>query len=314
MNLQDVFFNQAGRLRSGWRFLIFMLAFVFFGGLIGSAVIFFLSRQPVEVGANSILFIIVNSAISLSLSIILGWLCGKYLEDLPFRALGAAFVENWFKHFLWGLLIGAVTLLFAALIGILFGGLSFRLNESQGSSAIFLTLGISFLIFTLAAMFEEAFFRGYILQTFLRSDSAWVGVILTSLMFASVHNTNPGANLLSFFNTFIGGIWLAVAYLKTRDLWMPFGVHLSWNWVQGSIMGINVSGIQDFATAPVFQASDLGPAWLTGGNYGVEGGIISTIALIASTALIWYLPYLKPLEEMLVLTNSEKPAARELES
>ncbi|HSK73310.1 MAG TPA: CPBP family intramembrane glutamic endopeptidase, partial [Pyrinomonadaceae bacterium] len=124
----------------------------------------------------------------------------------------------------------------------------------------------------------------------------------------------PSANLLSFFNTFIGGIWLAVAYLKTRDLWMPFGVHLSWNWMQGSVMGINVSGIQDFATAPVFTANDSGPAWLTGGSYGIEGGVVSTIALIASTALIWYLPFLKPTEDMLALTSLEKPVAKEPES
>ncbi|HSK71036.1 MAG TPA: hypothetical protein VK892_05035, partial [Pyrinomonadaceae bacterium] len=146
MNFQDIFFNESKRLRSGWRFAVFMLGFIFFGALIGSGVIFFLSKQPVDFAPNSVLFIVVNSAISLSISLVLGWLCGKYLEDLPFRALGAAFVKNWFKNLVWGFLIGAASLLFAALIGFLFGGLSFRVNDSHGSSAILMTLGMSFLI------------------------------------------------------------------------------------------------------------------------------------------------------------------------
>ena len=79
-----------------------------------------------------------------------------------------------------------------------------------------------------------------------------------------------------------------------------------WNWFQGSIFGINVSGLGELATAPIMKSADSGPTWLTGGSYGLEGGIACTIALIASTALIYLLPMLKPTEEMLALTSEEK--------
>lgn len=309
MNVQQVLFDENGRLRSGWRFLIFLLAFVVAGGMIRGAVIAFLSAPPIGFGRQSVIFLIGTSAVSLAAVVGFGWLCGKYLENLPFRALGASFVRTWSRDLLWGLAIGGASLLFAALLGFVFGGLRFGFNENYGAAAIGLTLGVSFLIFTVAAMFEEAFFRGYMLQTFLRSDLAWLAVIITSLMFAAAHNQNPSANYISFFNTFLGGLWLAVAYLKTRTLWLPLGVHLSWNWMQGAVMGINVSGLKELTTAPLLAAADTGPAWLTGGSYGIEGGLLGTVSLIASTVVIWYLPWIGPTPEMLALTSPAKQTA-----
>ena len=85
-------------------------------------------------------------------------------------------------------------------------------------------------------------------------------------------------------------------------------MHLAWNWFQGAIFGIEVSGITSFTTAPLLQEIDAGPIWLTGESYGIEGGIVCTIALIVSILLIQFLPILKPTEEMLALTGEEKPA------
>jgi len=111
-----------------------------------------------------------------------------------------------------------------------------------------------------------------------------------SLLFAFAHNVNPSVSPLALANTFIAGIWFAAAYLKTRDLWFPFGIHFAWNWLQGPIFGINVSGIGDFSPDPLMRATDAGPAWLTGGAYGIEGGVACTFALMLSLVLIYYLP------------------------
>jgi hypothetical protein len=80
---------------------------------------------------------------------------------------------------------------------------------------------------------------------------------------------------------------LAVAYLRTRSLWLPFGLHWSWNWAQASLLGLPVSGISRLAPAPLLNAMNLGPDWLTGGAYGIEGGAACTIALLISTVIIW---------------------------
>ena len=150
----------------------------------------------------------------------------------------------------------------------------------------------------------------YARTNFTRSKLVWVGIGLTSLLFAFAHNNNPDANRLSWLNTLLAGVWFAAAYLKTRDLWFPLGIHVMWNWLQGPVFGINVSGITGFSPDPVLRATDVGPAWLTGGSYGIEGGVACTFALVVSTVIIYYLPAVKPTEEMLELTSEESTASR----
>jgi membrane protease YdiL (CAAX protease family) len=306
--MNQVFFNQFGRIRSGWRVLIFLLAFVFISTLFGAIIEAVLSRSPIGFNKGGLSGFVVPNIILLTLSIFVGWLCGRFLENLPFRALGCWFTKNWLKDLLYGLIFGAVSIYFAAFIAIAFGGMTLQPNLTSGSSAIILTLGVSLAVFILGAAAEEALFRGYILQTFARAKLAWLAIVLTSLFFASGHLGNPNAGYISTINTALAGIWFSIAYLKTRNLWMVFGLHLMWNWVQGAILGIPVSGIKELTTAPLFQVTDSGLTILTGGDYGIEGGIACTIALIITGVLIWFLPIFKPTREMLALTSEEIPA------
>ncbi|HEX8250570.1 MAG TPA: type II CAAX endopeptidase family protein [Pyrinomonadaceae bacterium] len=306
MSVNDIFFNQFGRLRSGWRFLVFLLSFGILSVFFATGAIKVLSELPIGFTPDSLLALFVPFTLFAALAIFLGWLYGRIFEDLPFRALGFWFTKNWLKDLFLGCVLGAAALCFAALLAAIFGGVSFQFNRAAGASAIFLTLGVSLSIFIAGAIFEEAFFRGYMLQTLARAKLFLVGSVVTSLLFAAAHNDNPSAGFLSWLNTFIAGVWFAVAYYKTRNLWFPFGLHLMWNWFQGAILGINVSGLQKIVTAPVLQSTDTGPVWLTGGEYGLEGGIACTAVLIFSTVLIYFLPFLKPSEEMLALTSEEK--------
>ncbi|MEO8073140.1 MAG: type II CAAX endopeptidase family protein [Acidobacteriota bacterium] len=308
MNLIEIFINQTGRLRSGWRFLIFLLTVLVFSSSFGAAVREIFYFLPIGFGEHSLLSLINQNFVLLVVSLFVGWLCGKFLEGLPFRALGCWFTKNWFRDLIFGLLLGAVSLLFAAFVGMIFGGLRFQLNQENGQSAILLTLGVSLLVFVLGAAGEELFFRGYMLQTFARAKLAWLAIAFTSLFFASAHLGNPSANYISTLNTALAGIWFGIAYLKTRNLWFVFGLHLMWNWVQGAFLGLPVSGITELTTAPLLRVSEFGAKQITGGDYGIEGGIACTMAIVFSTVLIWYLPFLKPSEEMLALTSEEIPA------
>jgi hypothetical protein len=164
---------------------------------------------------------------------------------------------------------------------------------------------LSLLIFGAAAAFEEALFRGYILQTFARSGLAWFAILLTSAFFGAVHLNNPNADYLAAANTTLAGVWFGVAYLKTRDLWFVWGLHLFWNWMQGSVFGIEVSGLTEIVQSSLLKEMDHGPAWLTGENYGIEASVACTIALIVSTFAVHFMPFLNPTEEMIEL---QKPA------
>ena len=289
MTNRPILFSQDGLLRSGWRFAIFIVLFVLGGTLFGTTALALAYALSGAVSAGSSTILAVNGLVSLAVTLTAGWLCGRYLERLPFAALGASFERGWAFNFVVGMIVGAVTFAFGVALGIGGGGLSFSLNQTFATD-ILSTFFVSFFVFAAAAAFEEALFRGYILQTFVRSELTLLGVMLTSLLFASVHNANPSATALSWVNTFIAGVWFAVAYLKTRDLWLPFGMHLAWNWTQGSLFGVEVSGLTEIVKAPLLREIDNGPAWLTGGDYGVEGGVITTVALILSTFAISFLP------------------------
>jgi hypothetical protein len=147
------------------------------------------------------------------------------------------------------------------------------------------------------------------LQTLTRAHLAWLGVLLTSLPFAAIHLGNPNVvKGFTFANTAIAGIWLAAAYLRTRSLWFPLGIHWAWNWAMDSVLGLPVSGLS-ISQNPLFRGVDLGPAWLTGGSYGIEGGAACTIALILSTVFIWRTRMVSPTPEMWDLTAHENPAS-----
>ena len=312
MNIDSIFFNEFRRVRSGWRFAIFLLSFFILSSVLVLGAAAVLAALPIGFSQGSLLALIVPSTVTLFVAIFLGWLYGRIFEDLPFRALGAWFTKNWLKDLIFGLIIGVVSIGLATFIAAIFGNLTFQVNNSAGTSAILITLAATLLIFTIGAIAEETLFRGYLLQTLSRAQLFYVGAILTAFLFASAHNNNPGASVFSWFNTFLAGIWFAVAYLKTRNLWFPFGLHLAWNWIQGAFLGINVSGLNKLASAPILRVSETGTQFVTGGDYGIEGGIACTIALIFSTALIYFLPFIKPTEEMLALTNEEKPKGKKL--
>jgi len=307
MNPSEIFINRYGRVRSGWRFAVFFIALFallsVIGG-IGGAIIFYV---PIGFSENSLLAFALPYIVLLMAAVLVGWLCGRFLENLPFRALGCWFTSNWLKDLALGLIFGAAAMSVAALITVIFGATSFQFNLAAGQSAILLTLAVSLGIFIIGAASEEALFRGYILQTFVRANLAWLAITLTSLFFAAGHLTNPGANYIAILNTVLAGIWFSVAYLKTRTLWLAFGLHLAWNWVQGAVLGLPVSGITEITTAPVFLSTNNGLTFLTGGDYGIEGGIACTIAVIFFILLTWFLPIFKPTEEMLNLTSNENP-------
>lgn len=312
--MNTILFNEkSGLLRSGWRAVIFLVVYGLFTALLAVFTQMLLSAMHINRGRGYAVHFVTNALVSLAPAIVIGWLCGKYLESLPYRTIGAAFSRGWLKHLSYGLVIGAFTLTLAVAIALAVGGLNFSINESSWLD-IFSSAVKSFAVFAVAAAFEEALFRGYLLQTFARSNLAWLAILVTSAFFGAVHLGNPGANPISTANTILAGIWFSMAYLKTRDLWFVWGLHLMWNWMQGSFFGIEVSGLTAISSTPLLREIDTGPTWLTGQTYGVEGGIVCTIAIAISIAAIYLLPNLKPDPEILALNSlgSQPPGTQAL--
>jgi membrane protease YdiL (CAAX protease family) len=137
-------------------------------------------------------------------------------------------------------------------------------------------LGFLFLVF-LQSGAEELVCRGYLLRTLMGLWRPWVSVAVVSLFFAALHLMNAGTSLASFVSTALIGVLFAQICLRTGNLWAAIGLHTAWNFTLGAIASLPVSGSTTFH---LFAVEDLGPAWLTGGSYGLEASVV-TIALVA---------------------------------
>jgi len=311
MDPKTVFINSAGRLRSGWRVLIFVALFIILLIVLGAAVNKFSELALRGVPSRNVAHYVENliaRIVLLAAALLAGFICARWLEGLPWRALGLWFHSGWLRDFFFGSVIGVASLALATALATAGGGLSFTFSGRDAMVPVGQTLLFSGALFILAALAEEALFRGYPLQTLTRAKLAWLAILLTSVPFAAVHLRNPNVVAgFTFINTALAGVWLAVAYLKTRSLWFPLGVHWAWNWALGSLFGLPVSGLTDLAPYPLLHGADLGPAWLTGGSYGIEGGLACTITLLVSTIFIWRTRLVTATPEMNRLTSQEKP-------
>ncbi len=283
--LQQIFIDKNGAIRSGWRIAVFVLAYFLAAGMSAAISLAVFAGSDMTTPES----ILVNAVFMLIPALIVGALCGKYLEHLPFSAIGVPVTKRAGLNLVLGSVAGAATLGFAVAIAMAFGGLAFSRNPESVDS-LWYALVVPLIVFGAAAAMEEALFRGYIFQTLERSGYAWLAIALTAVPFGIVHLGNPNAGAISTINTVLAGVWFGLAYLKTRDLWFVWGVHWFWNWTQGSIFGIEVSGLTQLSATPLLLEQDTGPHWLTGTTYGIEGGIACTIALIVSTIAIHYIP------------------------
>jgi hypothetical protein len=131
--------------------------------------------------------------------------------------------------------------------------------------------------------FEEVLLRGYAFRVLIRGTGKAVAVCVTSCTFGLAHLANPNVGFLAIINTAMAGMWLSIAYLKTRSLWLPAALHISWNTTEGLIFGFPVSGMM---FPSVLKSTHGGNEWITGGNYGPEGGVLSLVVLVIGTIFI----------------------------
>jgi membrane protease YdiL (CAAX protease family) len=310
--MREIFINDFGRLRSGWRLVLFVGAFIALTFLIATALRTILVLvglgEPSNSTTSQFIGELVFRAGLLTAALGAGYLCARFLEGLPWRSLGLTLHPGWFRDLVFGFVIGFASLVVA--VAIASRGLSFSFGNTGWSGIVRAMIGSLVLLFV-AALAEEAMFRGYGLQTLSRAKLAWLGVLLTSVPFGLVHLSNPNVvRGLTFANTAIAGLWLAAAYLRTRSLWLALGVHWSWNWALGWFFGLPISGIK-LVNNPLLNAQDNGPKWLTGGSYGIEGGVACTIALILFTVFLWKTRWLSATPELKQMTSEENPATSE---
>jgi hypothetical protein len=131
---------------------------------------------------------------------------------------------------------------------------------------------------------EETVVRGWLMPVVGARYRPWIGVLVSSLLFAGLHGLNPNIGLLPLINLFLFGLFGALYALWEGGLWGIAAQHAVWNWTQGNIFGLEVSG---GTGGPIlFNLHEVGPDVITGGPFGPEGGLALTAVLVIAIAVL----------------------------
>ncbi|TWI64267.1 hypothetical protein IP91_03035 [Pseudoduganella lurida] len=133
------------------------------------------------------------------------------------------------------------------------------------------------------AFLEEILFRAIVFRLLEKSWGTAVALVVSTLLFALAHMPNESFTMLGALATAVAGAALSGAYLVTRRLWLPVGMHFAWNFLFDAVFAVPVSG---HAARGWIQVTSSGPAWLSGGAYGIEASVVTVLAWGIATVLL----------------------------
>ena len=157
---------------------------------------------------------------------------------------------------------------------LLLGCLGFYQVQGFGFSSVVLSM---FGGFFSVAVLEEVLFRALLFRLLEQWLGTWLALLVSSLLFGLAHLINPNADVLTTVQLVVLGLMFTAAFLYSRRLWLCVGMHWGWNFVQGGVFSVAVSGME---AKGILQSSMSGPAWLTGGDFGIEGSMITTVCCL----------------------------------
>jgi len=232
-------------------------------------------EPPTDPAAGS-LWVVVHLSVSFIPLAVLAvvwvvWVEGRPAASLPFPWTGAV------RQIAAGACTGVAAIAAMAGIGALVGvvhvaPVSDRATGREAAPAVAVVL-VGWIV---QAGSEELVSRGWLLASLGARYGPWIGVLASSLLFASFHLLNPGFGWLPAVNLTLIGVFFALVAIWNGTLWGVLALHAAWNWTLADVFGLSVSGL----TAPggsVFGLELMGPAWLAGGEFGIEGGVPATV-------------------------------------
>ena len=269
------------RLRAGWRLLIQTLFMAIIGVGLSALIAILPSNFVISLDG---LF----STQLLELLVIGGsiYIARRLIDKRDFVSLGFKLNGQAWQDLLLGICIPGIMMGFIFVIEWSFGWLTFEGFAWQFDplSDVFTNALIVFLIFILVGWNEELLTRGYHLQTIASGSNLGWGIFLSSAVFGILHLGNPNATWLSAIGILFAGLFLAYGYVRTGQLWLSIGLHIGWNYFEGTVFGFPVSGLDVYRLTHI---SVDGPVLWTGGTFGPEAGFIVVPALLLGTGLIW---------------------------
>lgn len=299
-----------GRIRLPWR-LVLWLALLVLLGLLATAALGVLSSRSIGpllalftpgrpgdqtiVAARNLLFV------SSQLFVMVGsvYLAGRFLDRRWFRDFGFRLDRNWWIDLGFGLGLGAVLMTGVFAFELLAGWITVRelFFIARADFAFWPWFGWGFVTFLAVGIYEELVFRGYLITNLAegftwfdrvdRTAAVGIATLVTSAVFGVAHAGNPNATLASTLGIVLAAVTLAAGYVLTGELAIPIGLHVTWNFFQGTVYGFPVSGTNNGVSLVAIEQS--GPPLVTGGAFGPEAGLvgIGAIGIGLGLTVLW---------------------------
>ncbi len=287
----NIFINEREqRPRAGWRLLFqFVLMVLLIGlGMLGFQYIW---SNPTGIASTVPQFIGVTASI---------WIAARLLDKRPLSDYGLNINRQWWTEFLAGVFIASIAVGFIFIIEWFAGWLMITGYgwETPDNTAFGWRIAGLFAAMLMVGFYEELFSRGYQIlnlaeglhyPTIGTRGAVAIALVLTSLLFGLLHFFNPSASVISTFNIVLAGVVLGVPYILTGSLALSAGLHFSWNFVMGGIVGFPVSGMK--FKASIIQINQQGLELWTGGAFGPEAGLLGLVGM--TTIIILSCVYIK---------------------
>ena len=265
----------------GWlRAVLFVLAYIVLTLVMAvvTVVVFGAASQDDVIGLMSTPKGVIIQLISFLATLLVVWAFRRGLDRRSLVSLGFTFDKSARRDLAAGMLWGAGLIGFIFVVLLVTGQIA--LSELAFPVEAFL---IQVALGVLVAASEETMLRGYLLNNFMKSANKYLALLLVSVLFSLFHGFNPGLSMIGLVNIVLAGLLLGIYYVHRKNLWFPIGLHFTWNLFQGAVFGAPVSGLK-FDSIISFDPK--GSEMLTGGEFGFEASIITTVVMILAAATI----------------------------
>ena len=285
------------RLRAGWRLLLQSAILLLLGGCLSILLIsVLLAIDPSILGTfldlkpEYMLLAVIAETFAVTLSV---FIARRFLDKRSIESLGLKLSIQTLLDIVGGigitfLQMGLIYLLMSSLGWITFEGFAW---EFDPIGLVVRNTLLFFAIFVFVGWTEELLSRGYHLQTIASGLNIFWGIMISSAVFGLLHLANPGATWISTAGIFLAGIFFAYGYIRTKQLWLPMGMHLGWNFFEGVVFGFPVSGLDIY---PLTRIQVHGPELWTGGAFGPEAGLVVLPALLLGALLVYLYTVRRP--------------------
>lgn len=285
-----MFKNKEGKLRSGWKIafvLAIALAAIFListiiGGIAGAymaasgdIIVRSLTDITYTERGESILLIVNTITMFLQeavfiLASIIAW---KLIMKRKLTDMGLPSPKPHAAELVIGLVLGIVSIsvVFAALV------LTGQARVESWTPRFAFKQLVYVFIYISVGFAEEIFGRGYVMSVLRQTKSKLVVVLVSAVIFALLHSANPGISLLPYINLALYGVLTAYIYIRSGNIWMCIGYHITWNYFQGYVFGFKVSGTNSQGMLTTTFPKD---TILNGGSFGPEGGLFVTLVIL----------------------------------